>query len=50
MDEARARGLAAPIIGRTGGESLKLAGARAIPLAELKSAHEAWFPRFMDGK
>jgi phosphoribosylformylglycinamidine synthase len=29
---------------------LKLGGARAIPVTELKSAHESWFPRFMDGK
>ncbi|MDQ2634666.1 MAG: AIR synthase-related protein, partial [Pseudomonadota bacterium] len=49
-DEARENGFAAPIIGTTGGSELKLAGSRAIPVADLKSAHESWFPRFMDGE
>jgi phosphoribosylformylglycinamidine synthase len=35
------------LIGTTGGRELKLGAARAIPLAELKSAHEGWFPNFM---
>jgi phosphoribosylformylglycinamidine synthase len=35
-------------IGMTGGTELKLGNARAIPVAELKSAHEGWFPRFME--
>ena len=49
-EEAKALGIHAPWIGTTGGTELKLGGARAIPVAELKSAHESWFPRFMDGK
>ena len=49
-DEAKTLGIHAPWIGTTGGTELKLGGARAIPVAELKSAHESWFPRFMDGK
>ena len=49
-DEAKTLGIHAPWIGTTGGAELKLGGARAIPIAELKSAHESWFPRFMDGK
>jgi phosphoribosylformylglycinamidine synthase II len=40
-------GIFAPWIGSTGGSSLKLGEARAIPVAELKAAHESWFPRFM---
>jgi phosphoribosylformylglycinamidine synthase II len=40
-------GVFAPWIGTTGGSSLKLGEARAIPVAELKAAHESWFPRFM---
>ena len=32
----------------TGGLELKLGEARAIPVTELKAAHEGWFPRFMD--
>ncbi|HHS82029.1 MAG TPA: phosphoribosylformylglycinamidine synthase II, partial [Devosia sp.] len=35
-------------IGTTGGQNLKLGQSRAISLAELRSAHEDWFPRFMD--
>jgi len=34
-------------IGTTGGRELKLGMARAIPLPELKAAHEGWFPDFM---
>ncbi|MGE0501878.1 MAG: phosphoribosylformylglycinamidine synthase subunit PurL [Rhizobiaceae bacterium] len=47
-DEARENGFIAPIVGTTGGAELKLQGARAIPVATLKAAHEAWFPAFMD--
>ncbi|MGE3305560.1 MAG: phosphoribosylformylglycinamidine synthase subunit PurL [Rhizobiaceae bacterium] len=47
VDEARALGIRAPCIGRTGGAELKLAGSRAIPVAELRAAHESWFPAFM---
>ncbi|TKT76907.1 phosphoribosylformylglycinamidine synthase subunit PurL [Aquamicrobium sp. LC103] len=40
-------GLAVHTLGTTSGASLKLADARAIPVDELKAAHEGWFPRFM---
>ncbi|MDW6022670.1 phosphoribosylformylglycinamidine synthase subunit PurL [Mesorhizobium sp. BAC0120] len=40
-------GIFAPWIGMTGGRELKLGEARAIPITELKAAHESWFPRFM---
>jgi phosphoribosylformylglycinamidine synthase len=40
-------GIFAPWIGMTGGSELKLGEARAISIAELKAAHESWFPRFM---
>ncbi len=46
-EKARTSGFAAPVIGTTGGAELKLAGARAISVSELKAAHESWFPRFM---
>ncbi|MBX3529810.1 MAG: phosphoribosylformylglycinamidine synthase subunit PurL [Rhizobiaceae bacterium] len=49
-EEALENGFRAPIIGRTGGHELKLFGARAIAVGELKTAHESWFPRFMDGQ
>ncbi|MEX0404976.1 phosphoribosylformylglycinamidine synthase subunit PurL [Aquibium sp. LZ166] len=42
-------GIFAPWIGSTGGTSLKLGEARAIPVEELKAVHESWFPLFMDG-
>ena len=42
------RGVAAHLIGTTGGAELKLGQARAIPVAELAATHESWFPRFMD--
>jgi len=48
-NEAKALGIHAPWIGSTGGSELKLGNARAIPVADLKSAHEAWFPGFMGG-
>jgi len=35
-------------IGATGGEALKLGGARPVGLAELRKAHETWLPDFMD--
>ncbi len=40
-------GIFAPWIGTTGGSELKLGSARAIPVSELRAAHESWFPRFM---
>jgi phosphoribosylformylglycinamidine synthase len=48
-EEAQELGLHAPWIGETGGDTLNLFGANAIPVAELKAAHESWFPGFMDG-
>jgi phosphoribosylformylglycinamidine synthase subunit PurL len=43
-------GVFAPWIGNTGGTALKLGNARAIPVAQLKAAHEGWFPAFMAGE
>jgi phosphoribosylformylglycinamidine synthase II len=50
QDEAAELGISAPWIGETGGAELKLDGARAIPVGELKAAHESWFPRFMSNE
>lgn len=44
---AAANGVNIVRIGTTGGSSLKLGRARAIPVVELKEAHEGWFPTFM---
>ena len=35
------------LLGKVGGESIKLHGEAPLPLAALRAAHEAWFPRFM---
>ncbi|MHA6685439.1 phosphoribosylformylglycinamidine synthase subunit PurL [Mesorhizobium sp. A556] len=45
--QARELGISAPQIGTSGGSELKLGNARAIPVGELTTAHESWFPRFM---
>ncbi len=47
-NEAKALGIHVTWIGTTGGKELKLGEARDIAIDELTSAHESWFPRFMD--
>ncbi|MGX8013916.1 phosphoribosylformylglycinamidine synthase subunit PurL [Mesorhizobium sp. ORM8.1] len=47
-EEQSKLGIFAPWIGTTGGNTLKLGDARAIPVSDLTAAHEGWFPRFMD--
>jgi phosphoribosylformylglycinamidine synthase II len=47
QDAAKAADVFAPWIGTTGGQSLKLGESRAISVADLKTAHESWFPAFM---
>jgi len=37
----------APWIGTTGGAALKLGESRAISVADLRAAHEGWFPTYM---
>jgi phosphoribosylformylglycinamidine synthase len=46
---ARAAGVAAQVLGTVGGPALTVAGAVSISLEALRSAHEGWFPAFMDG-
>jgi phosphoribosylformylglycinamidine synthase len=48
LDRAAKAGVPVRRIGTTGGAELKLGEARAIPIADLKAAHEGWFPRFME--
>lgn len=43
-------GVFAPWIGNTGGTSLTLGEARPVAIADLKAAHEGWFPEFMAGE
>lgn len=45
--KAEGAGVTALRIGVTGGSELKLGGARAISVEELKAVHESWFPQFM---
>ena len=48
-ERARLLGLPARIVGRATGTALNLKGEAALPLAELRRAHEAWLPAYMDG-
>jgi phosphoribosylformylglycinamidine synthase len=47
IDAARRAGLAYEIIGHVGGDALQIEGAGSIPLADLRTAHEGFFPRLM---
>ncbi len=47
LARARAAGLQARIIGRTGGDALTIIGEPPLPLTKLRAAHEAWLPTFM---
>ena len=47
MRQAEDAGVSLVHIGTTGGGELKLAGARAISVQQLRATHEGWFPRFM---
>ena len=49
LSAARSRGITTVRIGATGGSNLKL-GSEAISIAQLRSAHESWFPAYMGGK
>ncbi|MBZ7921812.1 phosphoribosylformylglycinamidine synthase subunit PurL [Ensifer adhaerens] len=46
---AKAAGVSLPVIGKTGGDAVKLGDAKAVSVADLRAAHEAWFPEFMQG-
>ena len=44
-----AAGVPAVWIGETGGEAVDIAG-KAMPLDALRTAHEGWFPEYMDSR
>ena len=44
---AKAAGVPASVIGKTGGDALTIKGQRPISLSELRAAHEGWLPRYM---
>jgi phosphoribosylformylglycinamidine synthase len=48
LDRARLLGLPARVIGKVGGQDLSLKGEAALPLDELRRAHEGWLPDYMD--
>jgi phosphoribosylformylglycinamidine synthase len=47
---AAASSVTCALIGTTGGEMVTLGTARPVDIKELRSAHESWFPKFMDGE
>jgi phosphoribosylformylglycinamidine synthase subunit PurL len=49
IERARFLHLAARVVGRSGGDAVSLPGEAALPLAELRTAHEAWLPGYMSG-
>ena len=46
---AAAQGLDARVIGRASGSSITYPGEPALPLGQLRGAHEAWLPKYMTG-
>jgi phosphoribosylformylglycinamidine synthase II len=48
---ANAEGAGVPFrrLGKVGGENLVVEGVLSVPVEQLRSAHESWFPDFMDG-
>ncbi len=49
LERARLLALPARIVGKTGGDAIAKKGETALPLAELRSAHEGWMPGYMGG-
>jgi phosphoribosylformylglycinamidine synthase II len=48
--EAKAAGVPAQLIGKTGGSELALPGEAAVSIAALHKTHESWLPDYMAGK
>ena len=44
---ARAAGVDARIVGRVGGDQIRLGDGRAVSLSDVREAHEHWLPRYM---
>ncbi len=49
LADAKAAGVAAILLGRTGGDKIAVEGAGEIAVAALARAHEGWFPAYMGG-
>ncbi len=48
--EARDARIIVAELGKTGGDALTIDAKHSVALAKLRTAHEAWFPRFMAGE
>ena len=48
VERARLLALPARVVGRVGGDSIVLKPEAPLALADLRAAHERWFPSFMD--
>ncbi|MCZ4092752.1 phosphoribosylformylglycinamidine synthase subunit PurL [Sinorhizobium psoraleae] len=49
LDRAKAAGVSLAVIGKTGGDAVKLGDAKAVAIRDLRSAHRSWFPDYMGG-
>ncbi|NRP74182.1 Phosphoribosylformylglycinamidine synthase subunit PurL [Ensifer psoraleae] len=49
QEQAKAAGVSLAVIGKTGGDAVKLGDAGAVAIKDLCSAHESWFPDYMGG-
>jgi phosphoribosylformylglycinamidine synthase len=49
LHEAKEAGIPATRVGKATGDALKLAGEAPLSLQALRTAHDRWLPRFMDG-
>ncbi|HUS98505.1 MAG TPA: phosphoribosylformylglycinamidine synthase subunit PurL [Hyphomicrobiaceae bacterium] len=47
IERAKLLALPARIVGKAGGNALRITGEQTLPLAELKTAHEHWMPSYM---
>ena len=47
VTKAKAAGVSAFVLGRTGGTALTVTGSGTISLAELRETHEGWLPGYM---
>jgi phosphoribosylformylglycinamidine synthase len=50
LDDAKAAGIPASLLGRTGSDKIVIEGAGEVALGTLTRAHEGWFPSYMAGE
>ncbi|WP_422000940.1 phosphoribosylformylglycinamidine synthase subunit PurL [Reyranella sp.] len=48
LEEARAAGVPAVLLGYSGGAALTIKDVVSLPIAEIKAAHETWLPTYMN--